>query len=105
MVFLMFNYVCMQNSYPDPHQYMYIKVVIRILINSFWIRYTYTKEWVLTFCAVSPACQVLLPAGQADLLPISATRVVTKVVVARLADDVTVPAVVGLSAHQPVVVF
>ena len=63
---------------------------------------------ILTFQTVIITCRVLvvfLPSVQADLLPVVAARVVAKVVVTRLADDVAVLAVVGVSAHQTVVVL
>ena len=63
---------------------------------------------ILTFETVIVACRVLvvlLPSLKTDLLPLGAAGVVTKVVMPRLADDVTVPAVVRVSTHQPVVIF
>ena len=64
--------------------------------------------WILTFQTIIITCRVLvvfLPALQADLLSIGATGVVTKVVMTRLADDITVPAIVRVATHQPVVVL
>ena len=64
-------------------------------------------DWVLTFHAVVVACLLvlLLPARQADLLPLVTAGVVAKVVVARLAQDVAVRAVVLVRAHQSEVVL
>ena len=56
----------------------------------------------LTFHAVVVACclVLLLPAGQADLLPLVSAGVVPKVVVSRLAEYVTVRPIVLVSTHQ-----
>merc|ERR550532_1031548 len=61
----------------------------------------------LGFHAVVVACSLvlLLPTRQADLLPLVATGVVAKVVVARLAQDVAVRSVVLVRAHQSEVVL
>ena len=67
-----------------------------------------TMGITLTFETVIIACRVLvvfLPALEADLLAPGPAGVVAEVVVARLADDVAVPAVVALAAHQPVLVL
>ena len=62
---------------------------------------------VLTFHTVVVACcrVFLLPARQADLLPAAPAGVVPEVVVPRLAQDVTVGAVVLVRADQPEVVL
>ena len=63
---------------------------------------------ILTFQTVIITCRVLvvfLPSVKTDLLSVGTTRVVAKVVVTWLADDVTVLAVVRVSADQPVVVL
>ena len=64
-------------------------------------------DWALTFHAVVVACLLvlLLPARQADLLPLVTAGVVAKVVVARLAQDVAVRPVVLVRAHQSEVVL
>ena len=66
------------------------------------------RQETLTFEAVVVACRVLvvlLPAGEADLLALGPAGVVAEVVVSRLADDVTVAAVVAAAAHQAVLVL
>ena len=66
------------------------------------------RQETLTFEAVVVACRVLvvlLPAGEADLLALGPAGVVAEVVVSRLADDVTVAAVIALAADQPVLVL
>ena len=63
---------------------------------------------ILTFETVIVACRVLvvlLPSLKADLLPLGSAGVVTKVVMSRLTDDVTVGPVVALPAHKPVLVL
>ena len=62
---------------------------------------------VLTFHAVVVACRLvlLLPTGQADLLPLVAAGVVPEVVVARLAQDVAVRPIVLVRAYQSEVVL
>ena len=64
-------------------------------------------DLVLTFHAVVVACLCvpLLPAWQANLLPLIAARVVPEVVVAGLAQDVAVRPVVLVGADQTEVVL
>ena len=64
-------------------------------------------DLVLTFHAVVVACRLvpLLPAWQANLLALLSTRVVSKVVVAGLAQDVAVRPVVLVGADQAEVVL
>ena len=64
-------------------------------------------DLVLTFHAVVVACchVPLLPAWQANLLALLSTRVVSKVVVAGLAQDVAVRPVVLVGADQTEVVL
>ena len=64
-------------------------------------------DLVLTFHAVVVACRYvpLLPAWQANLLALIAARVVPKVVVAGLAQDVAVRPVVLVGADQTEVVL
>ena len=67
-----------------------------------------TMGITLTFETVIVACRVLivlLPALEADLLPLGAAGVVTKVVMSRLANDVAVRAVVALAADQSVLIL
>ena len=63
---------------------------------------------ILTFQTVIITCRVLivfLPSFKTNLLPIGTTSVVTKVVMSWLANDVTVLAIVTVSANKSVIVF
>ena len=64
-------------------------------------------DLVLTFHTVVVACcsVFLLPARQADLLPVATAGVVAEVVVPWLAEDVAVGAVVLLGTDQPEVIL